>query len=125
MDYTLSLLTFFLGLGLGHWLAIGRDKRKEFNDKAVELNSKIYDYIEQENNYFLPSMKELTLFTSYIPLYRRWLYKKLLKRLDDSLSLDGKSCVYSPSYGIQTVIPDYESKTKVLVNKLIWHLERI
>jgi len=29
-----SLLTFFLGLILGHWLAIVRDKRKEFN-KAV------------------------------------------------------------------------------------------
>jgi hypothetical protein len=52
MDYILSLLTFFLGLILGHWLAIGRDKRKEFNDNAVVLNSKLYDCIERDNTYF-------------------------------------------------------------------------
>jgi hypothetical protein len=30
----ISVLTFLLGLVLGHWLAIGRDKRKEFNAAA-------------------------------------------------------------------------------------------
>jgi hypothetical protein len=32
--YYFSLLTFFIGVLWGNWLAISRDKRKEFNGAA-------------------------------------------------------------------------------------------
>lgn len=32
-----SIATFALGLVLGHWLALGRDKRKEFNEAALPI----------------------------------------------------------------------------------------
>jgi predicted DNA-binding protein YlxM (UPF0122 family) len=125
MDYILSLLTFFLGLILGHWLAIGRDKRKEFNDNAVVLNSKLYDCIERDNTYFLPTTKELRLFTSYVPLYRRWIYEKRVKQLSESLQNDEKATVYDPIE--ETTITDsgYVSLTYIYIKKLQWHLRRI
>jgi len=33
----ISLITFALGLLLGNWMAIGRDKRKEFNEVAEPM----------------------------------------------------------------------------------------
>lgn len=34
-----SALSFFLGLILGHWLALGRDKRKELNDAVAPVRA--------------------------------------------------------------------------------------
>jgi len=34
-----SALSFFLGLLIGHWLALGRDKRKELNELGAPLRS--------------------------------------------------------------------------------------
>ena len=41
-----SVVTFVLGLLLGHRLAIGRDKRKEFNEAALPIRGWL---IEQDN----------------------------------------------------------------------------
>jgi len=120
----LSWLTFFLGLGLGHWLALGRDKRKEFNDKAIELHSKLYDYIKHENNSFLPSNKELDLFASYVPLYKRYRYKYHVKLFDNSVKSDSSSFSYDPRTGVTTIKSGYESQTKKLANKLLKYVER-
>jgi hypothetical protein len=125
MDYLLSLLTFFMGLGIGHWLALGRDKRKEFNEQATDLYSKIYDYIEKDNDYFLPSIKELRMFISYVPFHKRWLFKMSLEKFSDSLQNDKNSKTFDPIKGTVTVHPEYVSQTKVLAHKLCNHLKRI
>ena len=124
MDYKLSLVTFFLGLLLGHWLSIGRDKRKEFNEKALELNSKFYDYIEKDNDHFLPNIKDLTLFASYIPWRKRRLFINLVNQFNNSLSNDRKSKNIDPISGIPNIDPEYVSQTKVLVGKLRKYLKR-
>jgi hypothetical protein len=36
-----SALAFFVGLGLGHWLALGCDKRKERNEAASSLRESL------------------------------------------------------------------------------------
>lgn len=41
-----SFLTFLLGLALGHWLAIGRDKRKEFNAAAQKFHAAFFQTIQ-------------------------------------------------------------------------------
>ena len=124
-SYMLSLLTFFMGLMIGHRLALGRDKRKEFNEKATELNSKIYDYLKQNSNSFIPSIKDLTLFTPYIPLSRRSSYSKVVRELEVSLSNDIKSKKYNPSLNKETGDPNYVSQTNPLVHKLVRYLKRI
>lgn len=37
----LPLLTFLLGLVIGHWLAINRDQRKEYNELVTPLRKKV------------------------------------------------------------------------------------
>ena len=41
-----SALTFLLGLALGHWLAVGRDKRKEFNAAAEKFRATFFQPIQ-------------------------------------------------------------------------------
>jgi hypothetical protein len=41
-----SILTFLIGLLVGNWLSIGRDKRKEFNDIAVPEYIKLKKQID-------------------------------------------------------------------------------
>jgi len=38
MEIIVNIILFFAGLTLGNWLAIGRDKRKEFNEVADEVH---------------------------------------------------------------------------------------
>lgn len=39
----IPVLTFFLGLVLGHWLSLGRDRRKEYNDALEPVRALILD----------------------------------------------------------------------------------
>lgn len=38
----LNIISFLIGLFLGHWLAIGRDKRKEFNHLVEPVRELVY-----------------------------------------------------------------------------------
>jgi len=60
-----SIVTFFLGLLLGHWLALGRDKRKEFNEAAQPVRDWLLRQEDRPSVYAHgPSALEMDTFTS-------------------------------------------------------------
>ncbi|WP_328189796.1 hypothetical protein [Marinobacter sp. OP 3.4] len=47
LKYVMPFLTLLLGGLIGNWLAIGRDKRKEYNAVVLPLKQKVLTYIDQ------------------------------------------------------------------------------
>lgn len=75
----ISLLTFLLGLLLGNWLAIGRDKRKEFNEAAAPVLGWLLKAKESPSPYSSwPSSQEIDRFIHYLRPGQR---SKFLSRL--------------------------------------------
>ena len=67
-----GLLTFFVGLGLGHWLALGRDKRQEFNDAALPIREWLISEIKNPSPYASsPSDIKLDTFIQCLPVWKR------------------------------------------------------
>lgn len=115
----LSLLTFFLGLILGHWLAIGRDKRKEFNEAVIPVRAWLLREKEAPNPYSrLPSEEELDLFIHYL---RPWQRIAFLKHLKSYKELH-HSLLVQDSYGDVS----YQSDTAIrqVLNKLFSYTGR-
>ena len=67
-----SLLTFLLGLILGHWLAVGRDKRKEFNEAAAPIRGWLLRAKESPDPYTRwPSEQEFDRFVQCLSPWQR------------------------------------------------------
>lgn len=77
--YLISLFTFFLGLFLGHRLALGRDRRKEFNDIAQPIRAVLLKERENPTPYARgPSEIEADLLESAMPFWKRGGFSKAL-----------------------------------------------
>lgn len=77
----ISFLTFFLGLLLGNWLAIGRDKRKEFNEAATPVRGWLLGVRDQPSPYDrCPSEQEMDRFVHYLFAWQRTRFLKHLKK---------------------------------------------
>lgn len=81
MTGLLSFLTFLLGLLLGNWLAIGRDKRKEFNEAVTPIRGWLLRARDKPSPYDRwPSEQEVDRFIHYLLPWQRSGFKKRLRR---------------------------------------------
>src|SRR5262245_32374757 len=102
-----SLLTFFLGLVLGNWLAVGRDKRKEFNEAVAPIRSWLLAETEAPSPFHKrPSSEEIDLFTHYLWPWQRSAFYRHLKmhrnECESSIARDGIGGVfYQNNFAIQ------------------------
>lgn len=77
----LGLVTFLIGLYFGNKQAIRRDRRKEFNEVSEDAFVALNKQIEQIK-YGLPgqSVSDFLLLYNYVPFYKRWLFRRHVKR---------------------------------------------
>jgi hypothetical protein len=92
----LSLITFVVGLVVGNKQAIGRDKRKEFNEVsqdafvALDKQLRALDAGSQGN-----SVGDLLLVESYFPICKRMLFRMRCKQYKNA-------CQGVSEYDVQT-----------------------
>ncbi|WP_025155344.1 hypothetical protein [Morganella morganii] len=51
----ISIVTFIAGMFIGHWLSLGRDKRKEFNAVADPVRFALLEQIDSLNGGLFPN----------------------------------------------------------------------
>ena len=74
----LSLFTFFLGLLVGNWQAIGRDKRKEFNELTDVL---FVDLTERTSaNEVFSGAIDTVRISTYLFFIQRYFFQRNVKK---------------------------------------------
>lgn len=71
-----GLLGVFVGGLIGNRLAIGRDRRKEFNEMADPIRSQLRNHIATKGKSSFVSEKDLEIFGDHMTPYKRKSYKE-------------------------------------------------
>lgn len=117
MDITITaVVSFVVGVAVGwagHWLALRRDKRKEFNEAAVPLRKWLLGQAKRSNVYAdEPSEIQLDTFKSYLSRGKRTRFEAGLRNLESMLQ------DYQPNKGDEPILNDpasvQESAEKLL-----------
>lgn len=70
----------FVGVGIGHWLTLGRDRRAEFNIAA----EKFFPVIRHEITYTSPMSDDVSgeaaVFIRHLSKFGRWRFDRILGR---------------------------------------------
>jgi hypothetical protein len=123
-DYpaVLSLVTFVVGLSVGNRQAIGRDKRKEFNDTTEDAFVALTAQIRAlDEGGVRDSVGDLLLVESYIPLYKRWLFRI---RVEQYKSAQSGISIYDVETLSSTPDPKKLKRLAACAKKLRWYLRR-
>ena len=79
----INFVTFLVGLLVGNRLAIGRDKRKEFNEAAQPIRAWLISEVEQPSPYSPPpSVVQIDAFVNCLRFYNRRGFREAYKRQD-------------------------------------------
>lgn len=83
-DYAgiISLLVILIGFLVVHWFAVGRDRRKEFNDASAPIRAWLLSESENPNPLRAgPSSIEFDAFVNYLPGWKRICFRNAYKNL--------------------------------------------
>jgi len=104
-----SLATGLIGLFVGNWLAIGRDKRKEFNAIAERITIVLLNAREQlYPDAKWPDKIDIHFFREALPFWRR-------RRFDAAL------CTYKQAHGDDNTTEDEYGDISYKDTKLVAH----
>jgi cbb3-type cytochrome oxidase subunit 3 len=96
MNVTWPVLSFFLGLLLGHWLSLGRDRRKEFNDEAEKLFLPLESERKNPSAYAKhPNAEDFAIFRRHL----RWWQVRKFDQAVDAYFESKKNCAARDSTG--------------------------
>lgn len=117
----LCLLTFFLGVGLGHWLSLGRDKRKEFNDAARPIRKFLLEATEYPSPFHTaPSRSEVDAFSIKLSKSQRRRFIALYNQYFAAIRAGVRQ---DPQTGDVT-LPDISPPREVAEEMLVFTAER-
>lgn len=81
LDLIINVLTFLLGMIVGHWLAVHRDRRREFNEAVQPIRKWLLSETERPSAYNQrPSRIEFDTFMSCLPWWKRRGFRAALER---------------------------------------------
>lgn len=123
MEY-ISLITFLLGLLIGNRLAIGRDRRKEFNEFTYPLYRKIISFLDGNSHVELPEIETLERVVDYLPYRKTRSYNSHIHRLKTEMEMEREFVAFDYDKQKTVIKPGYIPKKDEILNDLLPYLRR-